>query len=246
MNDLAAFIILTSNTTEFTKKCVESIKKETNYKNYKIIVVDNGSNNDEGFRLCQINGVDKLIELDSNKGFAGGMNEGIKMAMKLQAEYMFLINCDVVVSKNWATNMIKCSKETDSGIVGCLSNYICEEEQQIQSYNNKTPNRYINISVKPDSFIVFLVVLLTRATIKKVGYLDEMFYPINYEDNDYSMRAKINGINLKIDGFTYIWHNPGSVPTQRVVKNRDETFKRNRELYHNKWKEEREPVGLGI
>lgn len=246
MSEKAAFIILASNTADFADKCIQSIRKETKWEDYEIILVNNGSNSEETDKLLRIKGVDEHIHSKTNKGFAGGMNMGIRSAMLIQAEYIFLLNCDTLVTPNWATQMIRCSNETGAGIVGCLSNYVCEAEQQIQSYQGKTPGCYINVSSKPDSFIVFLVVLLRRSTVKKLGYLDEIFNPINYEDNDYCMRAKINGIKLKIDGFTYIWHNPGSVPTQRTVPDRAIVFKRNRKVYHEKWKEEREPMGLGI
>lgn len=246
MTEKAAFIVLACNTSDFTEKCIASIRKETTWPDYEIILVNNGSNEKESEKLLAITGVSEYVHSKTNKGFSGGMNIGIRSAMLMHAEHIFLMNCDVLVSKDWATQMIKCSKETDSGIVGCLSNYICEEEQQIQTYGGKLPNRYIDISSKPDSFVVFLVVLLRRDTIKRLGYLDEMFKPINYEDNDYCMRAKLHGIKMKIDGYTYIWHNPGSVPTQRVVQDRERVFARNRKNYHEKWREEREPVGLGI
>ena len=45
-NRLTSIIILTYNKLEYTKMCIESIRKFTNKNSYEIIVVDNNSQDD--------------------------------------------------------------------------------------------------------------------------------------------------------------------------------------------------------
>ncbi|MFH1644066.1 MAG: glycosyltransferase, partial [bacterium] len=43
MKKLVSIIVLTWNSFDLTNQCLESIKKNTNYSPYEIILVDNGS-----------------------------------------------------------------------------------------------------------------------------------------------------------------------------------------------------------
>lgn len=48
--------------------------------------------------------------------------------------------------------------------------------------------------------------LIKRAIINKVGLLDEIFTPGNYEDDDYSYRIQLEGYRLMICKNTFIYH----------------------------------------
>ena len=74
---LCVIIILNLNGKEYLGNCLNSIKKNTSYKNYKILVVDNGSVDGSQKMIRQkFVGVD-LIENKTNRGFFGGNNDGV-------------------------------------------------------------------------------------------------------------------------------------------------------------------------
>jgi len=79
-----AIIILNWNGLYDTTECVNSIL-ECNYtaNNYRIIVINNGSDGEEGQDLKKLFGdrVD-IIELESNQGFVKGNNIGFNFALK--------------------------------------------------------------------------------------------------------------------------------------------------------------------
>jgi len=241
MDDSTAILVLASNTADFTEQCLASIKKSNIQLPHEVILIDNGSNEDEQEKLLNLKGFDQYIRLSKNKGFAGGFNTGIRRGLQDGHDYFSLVSCDTLVTPDWLANMIKASKTTGAGLVGCLSNYVASLKQQLQVYGGQTPNRYIELDEV--DFVTFVDPLITRNTIKKVGYLDEIFFPTNYDDNDYCMRCRINGVKMIIDGYTFIYHAPGSQPTHKVADHA-RSMQTNKQIFELKWKEELAGGGL--
>ena len=68
------------------------------YVNYKILVVDNGSNDGSvGYLKKLFKGKIDLIINSNNYGFSKGNNIGIKYALEHGSEYLFLINNDTIL-----------------------------------------------------------------------------------------------------------------------------------------------------
>src|SRR5260221_6391947 len=104
--NIVSIIILNWNGLENTKKCLDSLLKISDI-NYKIILVDNGSKNDEARKLKKKYGkkID-IYPLPTNRGFTGGVNYGIEIAMKENPEYYLLLNNDTTVEKDFLKNLI--------------------------------------------------------------------------------------------------------------------------------------------
>lgn len=71
-----------------------------------IIVVDNGSTDGSVELVRKKYPNAELVSLPKNKGFAGGVNAGIKHAMKLGAEYVALLNNDAKADKAWLKKLV--------------------------------------------------------------------------------------------------------------------------------------------
>jgi hypothetical protein len=98
-----SFIIVNWNGKKFLKECIESILNQT-YKNFEIIFVDNGSE-DNSVKFVEENyDLDYIVELNENQGFAKANNVGYKYA---NGDYIALINNDVVLDSKWLENAIK-------------------------------------------------------------------------------------------------------------------------------------------
>lgn len=101
-----AVIVLNWNGFEDTVECLETLKN-IDYKNHKIILVDNGSNNKEGQRLKQRFPEIHLIQNEFNRGFTGGNNDGINWALNKNFEFIVNLNNDCLVEKNWLTRLME-------------------------------------------------------------------------------------------------------------------------------------------
>lgn len=88
-----------------TKECVISLLKST-YGNLKIVVVDNNSQ-DNSAKLLQLDfpTID-LIENESNFGFSGGCNVGIKHALISGADFVLLLNNDCIVEPDFLNSVL--------------------------------------------------------------------------------------------------------------------------------------------
>lgn len=110
-------VTINYNTSDHTIEMVRSISA-CDYKNLKIIVVDNNSNASELEKLKEIEKEVLLIRSEQNMGFSGGNNLGIKRALKDNSDYIMLLNNDTVIEPNTITELIK-SIETGEADVVC-------------------------------------------------------------------------------------------------------------------------------
>lgn len=93
-----AFVILHYYTYNDTCKCIESIMEKIGTDKYRIIVVDNASQNDSFIKLNDKYSQNEkiiLIHNETNLGFANGNNIGFKYIKdKFNAKFIALINND--------------------------------------------------------------------------------------------------------------------------------------------------------
>src|SRR5690606_24319194 len=107
-----AIILVNWNSYTHTKKCLLSLR-EIIYRNYKTIVVDNGSSDGSGDSLEKEFEELTLIRNPENLGFTGGNNVGIKYACESGFKYLMLLNNDTEVEPDFLTPLIERMEEDD-------------------------------------------------------------------------------------------------------------------------------------
>ena len=243
VNDVVSIIILTFNQLEYTKKCIESIRKHTP-EPHEIIFVDNGSSDGTVQWLrAQIrdNPHYKLLENPKNLGFARGCNQGMAMA---SGNYLLLLNNDVVVAEGWLSGLMDCLKTApDAGIVGPLTNSISGPQQVCDpSYRSVDDldacaaafrNRYRHRRL-PFARIVGFCILFKRTLVEQIGGLDESFGTGNFEDDDFCLRAMLEGHQNYIAGDVFI-HHFRSISFKGNRIDYGTTISGNRSLLAKKW-----------
>ncbi|SDO64822.1 glycosyltransferase [Clostridium gasigenes] len=227
-----SIIILTYNQLNFTKLCIESIRKFTPLENYEIIVVDNNSTDDTVEWLENQENL-KVIYNKENKGFPAGCNQGMVIS---KGDNLLLLNNDTIVTPNWLNNLqMALYSSNDIGAVGCISNN-CSNFQEIQvNYTNISEmlefSTKINVST-PSAWdyrlkLIGYCYMIKREVLDKIGLLDERFTPGNYEDDDLSLRILSEGYKLFLCKDTFIHHfgsvsfaNEGSIFSQVLFNNK--------------------------
>ena len=81
---LVWIVILHWRGVEHTEACLESLRA-LSYDNYKVLLVDNGSEQKDGKSIQLKFPEAQLLELESNRGFSGGCNAGIEKSLENQA-----------------------------------------------------------------------------------------------------------------------------------------------------------------
>lgn len=117
-----SYVILHYKNIKDTVKCIESLL-ETAGRDSKLIVVDNGSNDNSGIELKDKYSGSEQVEvllLPENLGFSKGNNAGYQYAKcNLKSDYIVVTNNDVVFYQlNFEDSVKKIYKETNFDILG--------------------------------------------------------------------------------------------------------------------------------
>lgn len=223
-----SIIILNWNGWQDTLECLGSLFQII-YPNFEIVIVDNGSSDDSVSRINEYlfkNKIQnsKFITLDSNLGFSGGNNVGIKYAVKNSADYVFLLNNDTVVEKKFLTELVKTAENNkDFGLIGPKIYFWPSTKPERIWFTGgkvnwlKTKGTHINYNaedsqeekksfglIKAD-YITGCGILIRKEVIQKIGVLSEDYF-LYYEDTDYCVRAKKAGWECGIEPKSHIWH----------------------------------------
>jgi GT2 family glycosyltransferase len=221
-------IILNWNGKELLKDCLSSLFKLTDYPNYKVIVVDNGSTDGSvRFVIKNFPKADVLC-LDRNYGFSRGNNEGIRYAFKKYTPHYFLLlnNDTEVIQTEWLTNMVKVAKKDDRiGIVGCKMVFPDGKIQCVDGnlyplkkigYLEEDRNQYDYI--KETTAVSGSCILVSYKLVKKIGVYDEVYSPFGGEDQDWFFRTLRAGFKIIYCGKSKIVHKE-SVSLKKVHSN---------------------------
>ena len=111
-----AVIILNYQLKNDTLEAVYSVL-QSDFTGIEIIVVDNNSEDGIEEEIKKIRGV-KFIQIGSNLGYTGGNNLGIRYAINVGSDYIFILNPDTVVKKDTIRYLLSASENENAGVVG--------------------------------------------------------------------------------------------------------------------------------
>lgn len=238
-----SIIIPSYNQREMLIECLDSIEAFTPQP-FELIVVDDASTDGTAEAVKQRRNV-RLAVHESNRGFAGAVNTGLMMA---KGNTILLLNNDVLVAENWLGNMLSCLNSAPGiGAVGPVTNYIGGEQQVGVPYDAGDREgmwRFAaahNVSCqarwRQTERLVGFCLLLNRETVQQTGYFDEGYRIGNYEDDDYIVRLRLQGLKLMIAGDAFI-HHKGSVTMKGLGPQQfAETDSRNGSFFRQKWED---------
>ncbi len=116
---LASILIPTRNSHKLVRQCVESIRRETTYSPYEIVLVDNGSDDRAAiayFRALREEGTVRLLGDPHPFNFSRINNEAAREA---RGEYLVFLNNDVeVISPDWLSELVSHAQRPEIGAVG--------------------------------------------------------------------------------------------------------------------------------
>lgn len=234
-----SIILLSYNKLDYTRLCIESIRKFTPKDHYEIIVVDNNSEEETVNWLKDQDDL-KVIYNDYNAGFPKGCNQGIEIS---KGESILLLNNDTIVTPNWLNNLDRALYNSEkTGAVGAITNS-CSNGQAIgvtyKDIGEMIKFSYLIESLNEKSYeyklnLIGYCYLIKKEVLDKVGLLDEIFTPGNYEDNDLSYRILSSGYDLILARDTFI-HHFGSVSFGANPQNYNSTIITNFYKFNEKW-----------
>ena len=115
-----SIIIPTRDYADILETCLDSLYKETNYKNFEVIVVDNGSKEQKTFDLFDKYKNEhsnfKVLTKDCEFNYSYLNNEAVKIS---KGDYIVLLNNDTeIIDSEWLRKMVSYAMQEHIGTVG--------------------------------------------------------------------------------------------------------------------------------
>jgi GT2 family glycosyltransferase len=237
-------IVLNYLRSDDTVRCVESLRQST-YRNQFLVVVDNGSDAAARAQLTEGIRATPLIQSESNLGFAGGNNLGIRYALERDADYVWILNPDTIVEPESLERLVQTmSRFPEAGIVG--SRLVRGDDGVTVLFNGGTidwkqggkpvlpdmgkPEKDVQTQdVIPIDYATGASMLVRRQLIEEIGLLPERYF-LYFEETDFNIRARRAGWKVLLEPRSRVLHfrrSWGRVPAPYYVY----YFVRNRLLF---------------
>ena len=224
-----AVVLINYKKAEDTIVAVNSIKKCLDAPH--VIVVDNGSSQECIAELKA--GLPKLdlIVVGKNVGFSVGNNIGIKKALKLGAEVVYILNNDTEVDPHLFARAYKyvAGKDRIAGgkiyyakgyefhglqkgrgdVIWYAGGYMDWSMAIAKHYGVDEIDKGQHDGKRGVNFITGCFIAVPRQVFKKIGLLDEPFF-LYLEDSDFCLKAAAHGIEVMYNSDLVVYHRNSS------------------------------------
>jgi GT2 family glycosyltransferase len=230
--------VLNWNAGEKTVQCIKSIR-QSDYCNYKIIVVDNNSkDNSLAFIREQYSDI-TILKSETNLGYAGGNKLALNLAIQDNADLFWILNNDSVVYPDALSKLVSSYIKTGGGIYGGVALTKLNDRfifaYTIIPYNANIPMNempILDFSSLDEGLSELAVWYLQGSTLlipisiaTTYGFLDEQFF-LYFEETDYCIRLHKQNIDSYLVLKSHIVHeNEGSKSTHPEISYLIEYYK---------------------
>ncbi len=228
-----------------TRRCLETIRDETEDVPYEVILVDDTADPDTKGLLGLVSGA-QIVSNERNEGYLRSVNLGAAAA---RAEWLVLCNNDIEARPGWLKNLLDCGESAnDVGVVapkflapnGRLSeaggiiwndgtgvNYGRGEDPSLPQYEFTREVDYGSAAA-----------LMVRAGLwREIGGYDERFVPMYYEDADLCFEARRRGWRVLYEPSSEVIHAEGSTAGTDPSAGHKRHQEINRTKFVGKWRQ---------
>ncbi len=223
-NSYVGGVIVNYESSAQLRLCLTSLLRARNTASLRLFVLDNGSTRPEAARceaLCREMARPGALSIeysrsDENLGFSGGNNIGIRHFLADEAcSHVVLLNADVVVAEGWLDRLLSCNGDlagpvsnAGGGFQTVFGDNIPMDDDAIDAVQAVARRRaeLYGAFCAEARMLSFFAVLIRRQVFDKIGLLDERFYPGQFEDDDFCLRAAGQGFTMKVARGCYLHH----------------------------------------
>lgn len=197
---IGSIIILNYKTDDLVLKL---IKRLSPHDNWEIVVVDN---NPDKSIVQRLPSAIQYIHTGQNLGYAGGNNVGIE---KAKGEWILIANSDIEITIDQINTIVK-EAEKDNNLVAAPA-LVSKDgllQQSVGYFDSFSKHIINNIFARPrfitptnsQSMNIDLVtgacILVHKKVFDTIGMFDDKTYFMYFEDIDWSLRLKKEGIHI--------------------------------------------------
>ena len=215
MTPAVSVVIVNYNRRDLLARAVDSVHAQSR-KDVEIVIVDNGSSDGsiEYLRTIESETV-RVVSLQSNQGFAGGCNAGIRPA---RGRFIATLNNDAEASPQWLEQLLKVA-EGDHSVGMCASKIVFHGDHgRIDKVGHLIYLDGLNHgrgSGEPDvgqfelqEEVLFpdgAAALYRREMLDDIGLFDEAFFAYG-DDADLGLRGRLAGWNCIYVPTAIVYH----------------------------------------
>lgn len=248
----AGVVIVSYFGLPYLKQCLASVFQRTSWPDFRVVVVDNGSDAGTLDYLRIVEAQEsrlKVVINGKNLGFAAANNIGLRLLG--DCETLVLLNNDTVVTPDWLGKLVRYAARTDLGMVGPVTNWTGNEarieatydslagmEKFAQVYTAAHEGRMFDISV-----LAMYCVAFRREVFQRVGELDEGYGMGMFEDVDYAEGIRKLGMRVVCCEDIFVHHYGMASFSKLDPAEYQRLFEKNRTYFERKWGHKWKPFG---
>lgn len=206
-------VVLNWKQAQKTAECLHSIQHQQTSANLRLLIIDNDSGDgSEAFLRNEFPDIE-LIQTGKNLGFGGGVNYGLRRAIDLDTDFVWLLNNDAKALDNTLAALLRIAESDEKvGIIGgkIINPRSGADAEWGGGLLNLTKGRARHL--KPDEYPLHLdyvtgaSMLLRVDMLKEIGLFDEQAFFMYWEDADLCQRAKNEDWQLSLAADSIIEH----------------------------------------
>lgn len=246
---LVSLIIPNKDQSEALKKCLDSIREKTSYRNYEIIIVENNSEEPETFAFYKkIAGEKiKIVTWEGEFNYSAINNFGVRHA---RGDYLLLLNNDVeIINGDWLTEMLSHCQRKEVGIVGAKLYYPDNTIQHagiIIGIGGVAGSVFVGLprafsgylhkaSIQLDlSAVTAACMLVKRSVFEQVGGLEEKL-KVAFNDVDFCLHVREKGYLVVYDPYAELYHYESKTRGAEDTKEKIRRFQTEIEYMRSHW-----------
>lgn len=246
---LVSIIIPNKDQSEALKKCLDSIREKTSYRNYEIIIVENNSEEPETFAFYKKIAGEKIkvVTWEGEFNYSAINNFGVRHA---RGDYLLLLNNDVeIINGDWLTEMLSHCQRKEVGIVGAKLYYPDNTIQHagiIIGIGGVAGSVFVGLprafsgylhkaSIQLDlSAVTAACMLVKRSVFEQVGRLEEKL-KVAFNDVDFCLRVREKGYLVVYDPYAELYHYESKTRGAEDTKEKIRRFQTEIEYMRSHW-----------
>ena len=249
---LVSIIICNRDSFAMLNRCVTSIFEKTTWKNYEILICENGSTDKdtlEYYAKLQKDPRIRVLEWPEEKefNFAAVNNFGARQS---RGEYIVLLNNDTeVITENWIEELLAQAQKKQVGAVGCMLLYpdgTIQHAGMVVRPGDSTA--HMNLYEDPDSdgylgrfhrvsnvsSVTAACLMICRSVWNQMNGMDESFR-VAYNDVDLCLRLRKAGYRTVFTPFARLYHYEGQTRGFRRMEEGDVSLEaKEADLFHRR------------
>lgn len=208
---LVSIFIPVYNKLEYTKKCLESLFRNTDLSknSCELILLNDGSTDGTEDYFKEL-GVRKVLTLKENvKAMIFSL-----MYRVCEGKYAVFVNNDTILTSRWLDNLLICiqsdpdiisvspSTPNTSNRQGMVAEFTPENAEEVAKKHN-TPCPYL---WEERCRLMPVIALYDMDKVNTIGFADRYFYTMEFWDDDFSLRARRAGYKQILCKDTWCYH----------------------------------------